>query len=106
MNQNFIGEQISKLLVLNKKSEYNLSTAIEKSKSYINKITSGKSLPSMKAFLDICDYFNISPAEFFNEYQEPDPPLVRELTAEVRDFPEGDLRFMLNMAEKIHKSQN
>ena len=66
MDARFIQERIS-LLCMNKGiSEYTLSTALGLNKSYINKITRGKSLPSMSVFLQICDYFDITPMEFFN----------------------------------------
>lgn len=66
MDARFIQERIS-LLCMNKGiSEYTLSTALGLNKSYINKITRGKSLPSMSVFLQICDYFEISPMEFFD----------------------------------------
>lgn len=34
---------------------------------YINRIENGKALPSLPQFFNICDYFEISPADFFNE---------------------------------------
>ena len=66
MDAHFIQERISLLCVSKGISEYTLSTALGLNKSYINKITRGKSLPSMSVFLQICDYFDITPMEFFN----------------------------------------
>lgn len=103
MDKAFVGRRISQLLYSNRTSEYALSAAIGKSSSYINKITSGKSLPAMDAFFDICDYFDVTPEEFFRQEDEPERPLVKELVLEIRDFPEGDLRFMLDMAAKMQR---
>lgn len=36
------------------------------SKSYVQSISSGRALPSLLEFLYICDYFGVTPAEFFN----------------------------------------
>lgn len=66
MDARFIQERISTLCMSKGISEYTLSTALGLNKSYINKITRGKSLPSMSVFLQICDYFDITPMEFFN----------------------------------------
>lgn len=46
-------------------SSREMSLAIGQNVGYINNIECGKSLPSMSAFLFICDYLNISPKEFF-----------------------------------------
>ncbi len=64
-SRRFIGERITNLRMENGISEYKLSKSIGKNDGYIQKISSGKSLPSMEAFIDICAYFKISPEEFF-----------------------------------------
>ena len=61
-----IGERITQLRLKKNISEYQLSLGLGKSKSYIQNITSGKALPSMDGFFDICDYFNITANEFFD----------------------------------------
>lgn len=72
MDARFIQERIAALCMRNGISEYSLSSALGLNKSYINKITRGKSLPSMTAFLQICDYFEISPKDFFDpEIESP-----------------------------------
>ena len=48
-------------------SEYQLSTEIGKSKSYIQSITSKRAEPSLEAISDICNYFDISISDFFDE---------------------------------------
>ena len=45
-----------------------MSYALGFSKSYVNMISREKNLPSMNAFLAICDYFEITPARFFVPY--------------------------------------
>ena len=48
-------------------SEYKMSYALGHSRGYINNISSGKSLPPMSEFLAICEYFGITPKEFFDD---------------------------------------
>lgn len=68
MNEKFIVDRITQLRVERNISEYELSYALGFSKSYVNMISREKNLPSMNAFLAICDYFEITPAEFFVPY--------------------------------------
>lgn len=44
-----------------------MSLDLGHSTSYIRSITSGRALPSMREFLYICEYLDISPREFFHE---------------------------------------
>lgn len=62
MYSHFIGQRITQLRLEKDISEYQLSLELGLSKSYIQGITSGKSLPSIKQLLNICDYFGITPA--------------------------------------------
>ncbi len=62
-SRRFIGERITNLRMENGISEYKLSKSIGKNDGYIQKISSGKSLPSMEAFIDICAYFK----RFYNK---------------------------------------
>ena len=65
MNEKFIVDRITQLRVERNVSEYELSYALGFSKSYVNMISREKNLPSMNAFLAICDYFGIA---FFHSY--------------------------------------
>ena len=44
-----------------------MSLSLGLSDSYINKIENGKTLPSMEAFFDICNFLEVSPRDFFDE---------------------------------------
>ena len=47
-------------------SARDMSLSIGQNHSYINNIESGKALPSMIMFFYICEYLNITPADFFD----------------------------------------
>lgn len=51
-------------------SEYQMSLDLGMSKGYIQSISSGKACPSLKLLFSICEYFGITPRDFFDE--EPD----------------------------------
>ncbi|HAE44262.1 MAG TPA: hypothetical protein DCG37_01530 [Lachnospiraceae bacterium] len=58
-----------KLAMLRKQkgvSAREMSLALGQSESYINRIEKGKMLPSMSLFFKICEYFEITPKEYFS----------------------------------------
>lgn len=67
MDEMFIRNRITQLRIQKGVSEYKMSYDLGHSRGYINNISSGKALPSLKELLAICDYFNISPTVFFDE---------------------------------------
>lgn len=68
--EQYLREKITSLRLEKNISEYHLSTELGRCKTYIQAITSGKSLPSFDAFFDLCEYFNLTPAEFFSPDDE------------------------------------
>lgn len=63
----YLRERITSLRLEKNISEYRLSLEIGKCKTYIQTISSGKSLPSFEAFFDLCEYFEMTPEEFFTK---------------------------------------
>lgn len=59
-------------------SARDMSLSIGQNAGYINSIENGKSMPSMPAFLSICDYLGITPAEFF-DLDSNTPERLREV---------------------------
>lgn len=47
-------------------SARDMSLSIGQNPGYINNIETGKALPSMTVFFYICEYLDISPADFFD----------------------------------------
>ncbi len=64
--EEFFRQRLSQLRAQKGVSARDMSLSLGQSESYINKIENGKSLPSMQVFFYICDYFGISPQEFFD----------------------------------------
>lgn len=65
MDEKFIRNRITELRTEAGKSEREMSLDLGHSGSYINSITSGRTVPSLKEFLYICEYLHITPEEFF-----------------------------------------
>lgn len=99
MKEKFIAERISQLIIQKDLSEYRVSCELGQSKGYLNKIVSGEIYPSMSAFLLMCDYFNLTPAEFFAPYPNKNMEELmknyKELNAENKAVAEKILQALL-----------
>ncbi|MCI9575425.1 MAG: helix-turn-helix transcriptional regulator [Clostridiales bacterium] len=62
-------------------SARDMSLSIGQSPSYINGLENRHSLPAMDSFFNICDYFHITPKEFFNDGVEAPTKLQEALKA-------------------------
>ena len=60
-----IAHRISQLRIQKGVSARDMSLSLGQSESYINKIENSRAMPSMTGFLYICEYFEITPEEFF-----------------------------------------
>lgn len=65
--EKYLRDKITRLRLEKNLSEYQLSLELGKCKTYIQAISSGKSLPSFDAFFDLCEYFQLTPEEFFSQ---------------------------------------
>ena len=98
MEPKFISDRISVLRTKKNVSEYRMSTDLGHSKSYIQSISSGKSMPSMGEFLYICEYLGVTPREFFDDSIK-DPQLVQELYELSRHLSEANLKILVDLAK-------
>ena len=78
MYEETIRHRIVELRMNKNVSQREMSLSLGQNDSYINRIESGKALPSMQVFLYICEYFDISPKEFFDD-EIADPVQFREI---------------------------
>lgn len=101
MDLQFIRERISILRTKKNVSEYRMSTDLGHSKSYMQSISSGRSMPSLSEFLYICDYLGVTPQEFFEE-DIAEPQLVHRLYELTRNMSEADLNVLISTAERLN----
>ena len=100
----FIRDRITKLRIQKGVSEYKMSLDMGHSAGYIRSITSGKNLPSMGEFLYMCEYFGITPAEFFDE-SIPAPLQLKELDALAGQLPAEDIDALIAVAKRLVRKQ-
>lgn len=80
-----------------------MSLSLGQSESYINKIENKRTLPSFTGFLYICEYFSLTPYEFFNP-NDSSPDKTKELLREIEKLSpiqtEHILQIVRDLTEK------
>ena len=104
MQSDFIRERITALRMEKGISELKMSRDLGRSDGYIHHIAAGKALPSMAEFLNICEYFDITPEAFFNE-RASSPILVQKIVDELPSLAEDDLLMLISLISKIKKAK-
>lgn len=97
MYDKFLSDRIAKLRTMKKVSARDMSLSIGQNENYINHIENGKSMPSMQVFFYICEYFGITPKEFFDE-ETSNPSLM---SAVIKDLTMLDEKQITNLHEII-----
>lgn len=96
IDEKFIAERIAQLRTEKKVSARDMSLSLGQSESYINKIENGRTLPSMTGFLYICEYFEISPAEFFS-HEIHSPKLTKDLIASINNLSQDKIQVLIEL---------
>ena len=69
---------------------------------YIQNIESGKALPRMAAFLDICEYLDVTPGEFF-DMDAKDPAKLQALMEDLKQLDDGQLDSIAVLVKGLKK---
>lgn len=104
MDEKFIRERITQLRLKKGVSEYQMSYDPGHSRGYVYNISSGKALPPMKEFLAICDYFEITPQQFFDT-ESAHPELLQKALVGIKELDEKDMKMLLALIERLGKSK-
>ena len=101
MNEDFVRERITALRLKKGVSEYQMSYDLGHSRGYVYNISSGKALPPLKEFFAICDYFSLTPAQFFDEGTQ-NPELIQKAVSGMKQLSEADLNVKVSFALFIY----
>ena len=83
-------------------SARDMSLSLGQSENYINEIENGKAYPSMQTFFYICEYFGLTPQDFFDT-DTPDPCIANELTKRIRGLPAEKLNVLMSIINTWEK---
>ena len=100
MYEEFTQNRIIQLRMQKGVSARDMSLSLGQNKGYINQIENKKALPSLQGLFYICEYFNTTPQQFFDEGNiYPD-----QLAAVIEDLKKLDaesLSYIAGMAKKL-----
>jgi len=103
MFEDFFAERLTSLRNQKNVSAREMSLALGQNGSYINRIENKLALPSMQAFFYICEYFQISPQEFFDE-DNPAPVKIGQIIEELKKLDTVQLDTVMAVAKGLqHK---
>lgn len=100
IDENFISKRLTDLRMKKDVSEYQMSLELGHSRSYIQSISSGRVMPSMKEFLAICEYLEITPMQFFDENTE-NPLLVQRAVQGLVELKDKDLLILIGLIDRM-----
>lgn len=83
-------------------SARDMSLSLGQSACYINKIENRRTLPSMAGFLYICEYFGITPKEFFDT-DVTDPNQVRGIAEAAQKLSPEQSELILRLMKELTK---
>ena len=102
--EQFVRNRITQLRLAKGVSEYQMSYDLGHSRGYVYNISSGKSLPSMSEFFSICDYFGVTPSEFFDVEQD-NPVLISKAVEELKSLNQSDMLLTLTLLNRLNQKK-
>lgn len=104
MDKKYIGQRIAQLRGAKKISARSMSIELGQSTEYINQIENGRSLPSVEGLLNICEYLEISPSDFFDT-QTKYPLQYKNLFKELDKLDEFELEQIVGLVKLINRNK-
>lgn len=98
--ERFVRERITQLRLRKGVSEYQMSYDLGHSRGYVFNISSGKALPPLKEFFAICEYFDLTPQQFFDE-STPNPELIQKAVSGMKQLSETDQLLLLSLINRL-----
>lgn len=102
MLEEYVKDRITQLRLQKGVSEYQMSYDLGHSRGYIYNISSGKALPPLKELFAICDYFEITPQQFFDTSTQ-NPELIQKAVEGMKKLNEDDLLMLLGIINRMLK---
>lgn len=104
MDEKFIRDRITALRMKKGVSEYQMSLDLGHSQSYIQNITSGKVMPSIRGLFDICGYLDIPVSSFFDSGIE-NPILMNQVFEGMKGLKGDDLQLLILMIRRLASAE-
>lgn len=100
MYEEFTQNRITQLRIQRGVSARDMSLSLGQNESYINQIENRKALPSLSVLFYICEYFHITPQQFFDE-GNPYPDQLEAIMEDLKKLDAESLSYISGMAKKL-----
>ena len=100
--KDFLCKRMAQLRMAKGISARDMSLSLGQAAGYINSIENKNSLPSITIFYYICEYFNISPKDFF-DVDSAAPEKLNELIADMKSLTPEQLDNISRIVKDIKK---
>ncbi len=100
MYEEFTPDRIAQLRSQKGVSARDMSLSLGQNESYINQIENRKNLPSLTGLFYICEYFGITPREFFDE-GDPYPAFLAPLVEDLKKLDAADLAHVAALVRSL-----
>ena len=96
----WFAQRLSQLRIEKGVSARDMSLSLGQSESYINKIENGRTMPSMAGFFYICEYFDITPQQFF-DVSTFSPAKTEKINSAIKKLSPQKAEHILNIIEDL-----
>ncbi len=100
MYEEFTQNRVAQLRLQKDVSARDMSLSLGQNNSYINQIENKKALPSLQGLFYICEYFGITPQEFFDEGNSY-PDQLSQLIANMKKLDEKALSHIAGLVDEL-----
>lgn len=104
MYEEFTQNRITHLRMQKGVSARDMSLSLGQNSSYINTIENKKALPSLQGLFYVCEYFKITPQEFFDEGNEY-PNQLAELMADLKKLNGNSLEHIAGIVKELARKK-
>ena len=93
-------KRLTELRIAKDVSARDMSLSLGQSENYINAIENKRAFPSMQVFFYICDYFDITPREFF-DFENTNPSKLTEIVNKLKALNSEQLNLIETMINNM-----
>ncbi len=105
MEKEAFSKRLTQLRLNKGVSARDMSLSLGQSPGYINNIENGVNLPSMTVFFYICDYFDITPKDFFN-IDTDNPEKMNDLIENLRMLDNKQIDIISSLVDILIQSRH
>lgn len=83
-----------------------MSLSLGQNESYINKLETGKTSTTIASFLNICEYLDISPSDFFKNDVKTSISTSKEIDFYIKKLSSSQVKYIKALLEDLVNSAN